>query len=114
MSVGRAVSVALQGLDGVVVAVEADVGRGLPGMHIGGLGDAAVAEARDRVRTAAVNSGLTWPRTKVVVSMSPASLRKHGSAFDLAIVCAVLSSGLDDGDEARGRLERTALLGEVA
>lgn len=113
MSVGRSVSVALQGLDGVVVAVEADVGRGLPGMHIGGLGDAAVAEARDRVRTAAVNSGLTWPRTKVVVSMSPASLRKHGSAFDLAIVCAVLSSGLDDGDEARGRLERTALLGEV-
>lgn len=113
MSVGRATSVALQGVDGVLVGVEADVGRGLPGMHIGGLGDAAVAEARDRVRTAAVNSGLTWPRTKVVVSLSPASLRKHGSAFDLAIVCAVLSSGLDDGDEARGRLERTALLGEV-
>ena len=57
--------------------------------------------------------GLTWPRTKIVVSMSPASLRKHGSAFDLAIVCAVLSAGLDDADEARGRLERTVLLGEV-
>ncbi|MFD6727788.1 YifB family Mg chelatase-like AAA ATPase [Corynebacterium xerosis] len=113
MSVGRAASVALQGLDGVLVEVEADVGRGLPGMHIGGLGDAAVAEARDRVRTAAVNSGLTWPRTKIVVSMSPASLRKHGSAFDLAIVCAVLSAGLDDADEARGRLEHTVLLGEV-
>lgn len=113
MSVGRAVSVALRGLDGVVVEVEADVGRGLPGMHIGGLGDAAVAEARDRVRTAAVNSALGWPRTKIVVSMSPASLRKHGSAFDLAIVCAVLSSALGEDDPARGRLERTALLGEV-
>lgn len=112
MTVGRALSVSLQGVDGTTVEVEADVGRGLPGMHIGGLGDAAVAEARERVRTAALNSGLTWPKTKVVVSMSPASLRKHGSAFDLAIVCAVLSAAARDAG-AQGRLSRTVLLGEV-
>ena len=56
MGVGRAVSVALQGLDGVIVEVEADVGRGLPGMHIGGLGDAAVAEAPVDVAAATCGS----------------------------------------------------------
>lgn len=116
MAVGRAVSVALSGLEGHLVEVEADVGAGLPGMHVVGLGDAAVSEARSRTRTAAVNSGLGWPRTKIVVSMSPASLRKHGSAFDLAIVCAVLSAGLDpgpSGDAARDRLAGAVLLGEL-
>ncbi|WP_448851004.1 YifB family Mg chelatase-like AAA ATPase [Corynebacterium sp. 335C] len=116
MTVGRAASVALAGLEGHLVEVEADVGAGLPGMHVVGLGDAAVSEARSRTRTAAVNSGLGWPRTKVVVSMSPASLRKHGSAFDLAITCAVLSAGLDPGpagDAARDRLAATVLLGEL-
>ncbi|MBV7295221.1 YifB family Mg chelatase-like AAA ATPase [Corynebacterium sp. TAE3-ERU12] len=112
MAVGRASSVALQGIDGHLVTVEADVGRGLPGMHIGGLGDAAVSEARDRVRTAAVNSGVQWPRTKIVVSMSPASLRKYGSAYDLAIVCAVIAAGLADADIDH-RLATTVLIGEV-
>ncbi|MEJ6019470.1 YifB family Mg chelatase-like AAA ATPase [Corynebacterium sp. H113] len=112
MAVGRAVSVALNGIDGTIVHVEADVGHGLPGMHIGGLGDAAVSEARERVRTAATNSGIAWPRTKIVVSMSPASLRKHGSIFDVSIVCAVLAASTKD-EEAQERLDHTVVLGEV-
>lgn len=112
MTVARAFSMALEGVTGHLVQVEADVGRGLPGMRIGGLGDTAVSEARERVRTAAVNAGLGWPKTKIVVSMSPASLRKHGSAFDLAILSAVLlaHAGNPDGQEI---LDRVVLLGEL-
>lgn len=123
MALGKALSVSLAGLDGHLVEVEADVGAGLPGMHIVGLGDAAVSEARDRVRTAVVNSNLGWPRTRIVVSLTPASLRKHGSAFDLAIVCAILAARMvgaypegPRGGVAEGpadRLGRTVLLGEV-
>lgn len=118
MAVGRALSVGLIGVDGTVVDVEADVGRGLPGMYIGGLGDAAVGEARERVRTAAANSSLHWPKTKVVVSLSPANLRKYGTGFDLAIVCAVLSAAANPADptekaEIDRRLRSTVLIGEV-
>lgn len=112
MTVARALSMALEGVTGHLVQVEADVGRGLPGMRIGGLGDTAVSEARERVRTAAVNAGLGWPKTKIVVSMSPASLRKHGSAFDLAIVSAVLlaHSEYPSGQEL---MDQVVLLGEL-
>lgn len=115
MSVGRALSVGLIGVDGTVVEVEADVGRGLPGMYIGGLGDTAVGEARERVRTAAMNSGLHWPKTKIVVSLTPASMRKYGTGFDLSIVCAVLSAAADDEvkTEIDERLRSTVLIGEV-
>ena len=112
MTVGTALAVALNGVEGAIVEVEADVGRGLPGMYIGGLGDAAVGEARERVRTAAANSEMDWPRTKIVVSLSPAHMRKHGTGFDLAIICAVLIA-LSDNAEAKGRLRRTVLIGEL-
>ena len=112
MTVGTALAVSLSGIEGTIVQVEADVGRGLPGMYIGGLGDAAVGEAKHRVRTAVANSQLPWPKTKVVVSLSPAHIRKHGTSFDLAIVCAILIATSDDM-EARGRLRHTVLIGEL-
>ena len=112
MTVGTALAVSLSGIEGTIVQVEADVGRGLPGMYIGGLGDAAVGEAKHRVRTAVANSQLPWPKTKVVVSLSPAHIRKHGTSFDLAIVCAILIATRDDM-EARGRLRHTVLIGEL-
>nr|WP_120491452.1 YifB family Mg chelatase-like AAA ATPase [Corynebacterium lactis] len=112
MTVGTALAVGLCGVEGSIVEVEADVGRGLPGIYIGGLGDAAVGEARERVRTAAANSEMAWPRTKIVVSLSPAHMRKHGTGFDLAIVCAVLIANSDNA-EAKGRLRRTVLIGEL-
>ena len=110
MALGRTQTVALEGVAGRIVTVEANVGPGLPGIHMVGLGDAAVSESRDRIRTAAANSRLSWPKTKIVVSMSPASLRKSGSHFDLPTALAVLAAGVP---EARERLAGTVLVGEL-
>jgi magnesium chelatase family protein len=84
MGLARAWSVALLGVEGHVVEIEADVGRGLPGVHLLGLPDAALSESKDRVRAAVLNSGRSWPNERIVLALSPATLRKTGSAFDLA------------------------------
>lgn len=88
--VGQARTMCLDGLTGISVTVDCDIARGLPGMNIVGLGDTAVVQARDRVRSALINSGLQWPKSRVVVSLSPASVPKSGSGFDLAMVLALL------------------------
>ena len=88
--VGQATGVALSGISGIPVLVECDISRGLPGMSIVGLGDTAVVQARDRVRSAMINSGLEWPKSRVVMSLSPASVPKSGSGFDLPMVLAIL------------------------
>ena len=95
MSVGRTRAVSLLGLEGALVEVEADIGPGLPAFVIIGLPDASLGEARDRVRSAATNAGCALPARKLTVNLSPASLPKHGSSFDLAIaVAALAASGL--------------------
>ncbi|AGP31021.1 YifB family Mg chelatase-like AAA ATPase [Corynebacterium terpenotabidum] len=88
--VGQACGMGIDGLTGIPVTVDCDISRGLPGMNIVGLGDAAVVQARDRVRSAVINSGLQWPKSRVVVSLSPASVPKSGSGFDLPMVLAIL------------------------
>lgn len=93
MSVARTQAIALQGLHGAIVEVEADISDGLPGFLLIGLPDASLGEARDRVRAAAANSGCPLPSRKLTVNMSPASLRKHGSSFDLSIAVAALAAG---------------------
>lgn len=92
MGLGRASTVALAGVHGTVIAVEADIASGLPGMTVVGMGDVAVGQARDRVRSAVVNSGLPWPQTRVTVSLAPAGIHKRGAGFDLAIAAALLSA----------------------
>jgi magnesium chelatase family protein len=92
MPIGRAHSVALLGIDGAVVEVEADISSQLPGFVIIGLPDAALGEARDRVRAAAVNAGLPLTSRKLTINLSPASLPKHGSGFDLAIAMAAFAA----------------------
>ncbi|MBN9607354.1 MAG: YifB family Mg chelatase-like AAA ATPase [Actinomycetales bacterium] len=92
MSLGRAHSVALLGIDGAIVEIEADVSSNLPAFVIVGLPDAALGEARDRVRAACGNSGLALPARKLTVNLSPAALPKHGSAFDLGIAMAALAA----------------------
>ncbi|OLT12481.1 hypothetical protein BJF78_24330 [Pseudonocardia sp. CNS-139] len=111
MALARAHSVALRGVDGHVVEIEADVGGGLPGIHIVGLPDAALHESKDRVRAAVVNSGQGWPSRRIVLALSPATLRKAGSGFDLALACAVLGT---DGVVGQEALHRTVLMGELA
>ncbi|MFI5534260.1 YifB family Mg chelatase-like AAA ATPase [Kitasatospora sp. NPDC051853] len=92
MAFARTCSVALVGVDGVVVEVQADLEPGLAAFALVGLPDKALSEARDRVRAAVVNSGETWPQRKLTVGLSPASVPKGGSGFDLAVACAVLAA----------------------
>ncbi|MFC5834629.1 YifB family Mg chelatase-like AAA ATPase [Nonomuraea insulae] len=92
MAVARTRSVALMGVTGRTVEVEADVGNGLAGIHLIGLPDTALSEARDRVRSAMVNSNYPWPDARIIVSLFPASLPKRGSQFDLAIAVAILGA----------------------
>jgi magnesium chelatase family protein len=92
MAVGRTRCVTLLGIDGRVVDVEADVASGLSAFTVTGLPDTALAQARDRVKAACRNSGLGFPDGRVTVNLSPASLPKHGSGFDLAIAVAVLTA----------------------
>ena len=92
MGLARTHSVALIGLAGSLVEVEADISNQLPGMRLIGLPDAALAEAAERVRAAAKNSGCALNGHKLTVNLSPAALRKHGSGFDLAIAVACLAA----------------------
>jgi magnesium chelatase family protein len=88
----RTYSVALIGVTGHMVEVEVDIANGLVGMILVGLPDTALREARDRIRAAIVNSGEEWPQRKITVGLSPASLPKRGSWFDLAIAIGVLAA----------------------
>ncbi len=106
----RAASVALTGLDGTAVMVEAAVAQQLPGMAIIGLPDTALAEAKLRVRTATTQAGLPLADRFILVNLSPAALPKQGSGFDLAIALAALAAS---GHLPTGRLAETAHLGEL-
>ncbi|MFI1828095.1 YifB family Mg chelatase-like AAA ATPase [Streptomyces sp. NPDC020412] len=92
MAFARACSVALVGVEGVVVEVQADLEPGVAAFTLVGLPDKSLVESRDRVRAAVVNSGAEWPQRKLTVGLSPASVPKGGSGFDLAVACAVLGA----------------------
>jgi magnesium chelatase family protein len=92
MGLAIAKSVSLSGLVGNLIEVEVDIAEGLPGLILLGLPDAALAESRDRVRAAIVNSGESWPNRKVTISLSPAWLPKSGSNFDLPIALALIAA----------------------
>lgn len=101
----------LDGISARPVRVEVDVHRGLPGFAMVGLPDAAVREARERVRAALVNCGFEFPLQRIVVNLAPASLRKAGPGMDLAIAVALLSAS---GQLEWDRLGGVALAGELA
>ncbi|GMA40215.1 magnesium chelatase domain-containing protein [Mobilicoccus caccae] len=84
MAVGRTRSVTLTGLEGAAVDIEADIVMGLPAFVIGGLPDTACRQSADRIKAAGGNSGLPVPNRRVTVNLSPASLPKAGSHFDLS------------------------------
>ncbi|MFB6693124.1 YifB family Mg chelatase-like AAA ATPase [Streptomyces virginiae] len=92
MGFARACSVALVGVDGVVVEVQADLEPGVAAFTLVGLPDKTLVESRDRVRAAVVNSGAAWPQKKLTVGLSPASVPKSGAGFDLAVAAAVLGA----------------------
>ncbi|WP_369215865.1 YifB family Mg chelatase-like AAA ATPase [Streptomyces flavofungini] len=92
MGFARTCSVALVGVEGVVVEVQAGLEPGVAAFTLVGLPDKSLTESRDRVRAAVVNSGGEWPQKKLTVGLSPASVPKGGSGFDLAVACAVLGA----------------------
>lgn len=110
MAVGYTHSIALHGIDGQLIRVECDVSRGLPGITIVGMGDVAVVQAKERIRSAMANSGISWPGSRTVVSLSPADIPKTGAGYDLAMVSAMLAArnrGFAD------RLCRSVVIGEL-
>jgi len=95
-------SASLRGLDAEAVDVEVDLSRGLPCWTLVGLGEAAVREARDRVRAAVVNSGFEFPLRRITVNLAPSDKRKDGSHFDLPIAIGLLmASGQLDINKKR-------------
>ena len=110
MAVGRTHAISLLGLRGAVVEIEADITSNLPSFVLIGLPDAALGEARERVRAAAKNSGCGLPNRKITVNLSPAALPKHGSGFDLGIAIAVLAAAKTINPHS---IERVVHLGEL-
>ena len=105
---------ALRGIEGLAVAVEVDVCRGLPGFHLVGLPGAEVKESRDRVLSALRNSALAPPAGKITVNLAPAGVRKAGASYDLAIAMGVLAAaGICDARHCGDRGE-ALYLGELS
>ena len=89
----RVISGAVEGMEGQLVEVEADLGNGLPVFEMVGYLASEVKEAKERVRTALKNQGYVLPPKKITVNLSPADLRKSGSIYDLPVAVAVLIAG---------------------
>lgn len=110
MSTARTWAVALTGVDGHMVEVEADLSNQTPAFQIIGLPDKALGEAAQRVRNACVNAGLDFPRRHLTVNLSPANLPKAGSGFDLSVAVATLAT---TGALRRDSVRRTVHIGEL-
>ncbi|HEY2770271.1 MAG TPA: YifB family Mg chelatase-like AAA ATPase [Solirubrobacteraceae bacterium] len=107
----RLATFAIDGVDPRQVWVEVDIRAGLPAFTIVGLGDAAVRESRDRVRSAILNSAFEFPQTRITANLAPAFLRKVGPGFDAALALAVLAAS---GQIDTGALRAFAVFGELS
>ena len=103
-------SAVVRGVEGQPVAVEVHVSRGLPGLTMVGLPDAACREARDRVRAAVLAAGLEWPHQRITINLAPSDTRKAGSGLDLAMAVGVLVASSQVKPEA---VRDLAFLGEL-
>src|SRR5215469_5778431 len=110
MPVARTHSIALVGVEGYPVEIESDIENGLPCLLLVGLPDTALREARDRIRAAIINSHEQWPQRRVTVGLSPASLPKRGSGFDLGIALSILAAA---GAIPGAAIDGVAFLGEL-
>ncbi len=106
----KVLSCAVVGLEGAIVEVEVDISPGLPSFTIVGLPDAAVQEARERVRAAIRNSGCAFPMKRIIVNLAPADLKKAGPAYDLPIAVGILLSS----EQVSADVSQTILLGELS
>jgi magnesium chelatase family protein len=108
--VARTHSIALVGVEGHPVEIESDIENGLPCLFLVGLPDTALREARDRIRAAIINSREQWPQRRITVGLSPASLPKRGSGFDLGIALSILAAA---GTIPAAAIDGVAFLGEL-
>src|SRR5262249_55944597 len=106
----RTPSLALVGVEGHPVEIESDIENGLPCLFLVGLPDTALREARDRIRAAIINSREQWPQRRITVGLSPASLPKRGSGFDLGIALSILAAA---GAIPAAAIDGVAFLGEL-
>src|SRR5437764_12514048 len=112
----RAHTFTIDGLHVRLVAVEVDIRAGLPAFTIIGLADAAVREARERVRAAILNSGYQFPARRITANLAPADVPKAGPGLDLALACAILAaSGQTSGQRlaSHALFRALALAGEI-
>lgn len=110
MGLARTMTATLVSVEAQIVTVEANVGPGLPGTFISGLADSSIKESVDRIKTAVHNSNLDWPKTKVIVNLTPASVQKSGTQCDLAMCMAIINAGQKSHLDL---FDMTLLLGEV-
>jgi magnesium chelatase family protein len=103
-------SCAVIGLDGELVEVEVDISSGLPAFTIVGLPDTAVQEAKERVRSAIRNCGLTFPQKRITVNLAPADIRKEGPAYDLPIAIGILMAS----EQVAADVSSSLFLGELS
>jgi len=106
----KVLTCALKGLEGVLVEVEVDVSPGLRSFSIVGLPDAAVQEAKERVRSAIINSGLRFPARRITVNLAPGDLKKEGPAYDLPIAVGVVLASR----QIQAETDSLLLLGELS
>ena len=107
----RVTTFAIDGVDPRQVWVEVDIRAGLPAFTIVGLGDAAVRESRDRIRSAILNSGFDFPQSRITANLAPAFLRKVGPGFDAALALGVLAAS---GQVSAQALHAYAVFGELS
>ena len=99
------------GIEGREVYVETDISKGLPGISVVGLAQTTVMESKDRIKSAVINSGFEYPRTRITVNLMPAELKKSGSSLDLPMALGILACSMMPED---GMDEWPAVIGELA
>ncbi|MBH1980078.1 YifB family Mg chelatase-like AAA ATPase [Candidatus Saccharibacteria bacterium] len=109
--VAKVTCVAPVGFSGSLVEVECDAKKGLPALQIVGMGNKAIDEAKERVRSAITNSLLDFPSTKITINLAPAELPKDGSHYDLAIAVAILTVS---GQLKQAQVDSSIFIGELA
>ncbi len=109
--IANVITGAIIGIDGYKITVEVDICSTIPGFTIVGLPDAAVSEAKERIRSAIKNQGYDFPSRRIVINLAPADIKKEGSGFDLPMAIGVLAA---NGDINPNSLEDTCFFGELS
>lgn len=109
--VSNVYSATVIGINAYKITVEIDINNSLPSIVIVGLPDAAVSEAKERVRSAIKNSGYDFPLKKIVINLAPADLKKEGTNYDLPIAVGILAQ---NNLELQEKIKDFALVGELS